>query len=598
MATDPGFRSVDSAQAAYTSIGTERDRHDWLVDKHRSHKDRLATVTNVVTGNWYVEWPDLSQTAEAPSIANTVELGVQHWMAVGGAVLPSIKCPIDASADRRTAKPAGRKRERRIRELLEQSNMSELMSLAWGDYSGAGNAILGAWVNFDEKDKAKRNPYVLRFDPRHCYPIKDSKGNISELHVARKISKGELAAEWPELVNVFDSSREEDVEEWFWYSKDKIKHMLVDVGRDGRKKNRNVVLVDEEWKMGFVPAHEVMLPSFDGQRRGVFDQAIHILRTMHRLMLLTIYSTEQHSFPTTISFDAINPEDFGPGANIRLRSAEGKVDVAGPSAHFDVKDLIARLGEEASKAAVYPQQLTGDPGASIVSARGIGASMGALDARLAVAHRQFEIGVGKVAGYLLAFDEVFCDADKQITGGLEDKGKSEDYRPSTHVAGNWVALATYGIGAGSDPANIEVRINMHLANGILSRETAREQLPFLPDPQGEEIKVFRQALHDSFIQGILAQAQQGDPTMAAKALELMKSDTVDIDDVVAELVEALVNPEPEAAPAGDPGLEALQGAESLARGGIPGSAEQAPEAAGMGLPPMGQILGQDARMVS
>jgi hypothetical protein len=478
--------------------------------------------------------------------------------------------------------------------------MSELLSLAWGDYSGAGSSVLGVWANFDETDRSKRNPYVVRFDPRHTFPIKNSRGDITELHIARKIDKGELAAEWPDFLGVFEKSRDEDVEEWFWYTGTRVKHMLVDTGRDGRKKQRNVVLVDHEWDLGFVPAHEIQLPTFDGQRRGVFDQAIHILRTMQRLMLLTIFSTEQHSFPTIVSFDAVNPEDFGPGANIRLRSGEGRVDAIGPTAHFDVKDLIARLGEEASKAAVYPQQLTGDPGASIVSARGIGASMGALDARLAVAHRQFEIAVGKLSGFLLAFDEKFCDGKKMITGGTADSSKAEAYRPSEHVNGNWTAVATYGIGAGSDPANIEVRINMHLANSLISRETARQQLPFMPDPDSEEIKVFRQALHDSFIQGILAQAQMGDPTLAAKALELMKNDTVNIDEVVAELIEAMQNPEPPpgAPEGGDPGLAALQGAESMARGGIPGQAEQAPAAAGLGLPPMGQMLGQDARMVS
>lgn len=599
MVQNPGPRDADSASFAYTHIGNQRDKHSWLMDKHRQHKSRVATTTNVAVGNWFVEWPDLSTTAEAPTVANIVELGIQHWSAVGGAVLPSIKAPIDQTENRTTAKPAARKRERRLRELFEASNASELASLLWGDYAGGGSAVAGVWCNFEEKDKSKRNPYIIRFDPRHAYPIKDSRGNITELHVARKISRGEIAAEYPQHKLTFEKSKEEDVEEWFWYTADRVQHQLVDVSREGRKNNRNIVLVDEEWKLGFVPAWETMLPTFDGQRRGVFDQAIHILRTMQRLMLMTVWSTEEHAFPAIATYDAVNPEDFGPGANIQLRSSEGRVDRLGPTAHFDVKDLIARLGEEAGKQSVYPQQLSGDPGASIVSARGIGASMGALDARLAVAHKQFEILFGKVGGYLLAFDEVFCDADKKITGDGTDVGKAEDYRPSTHVAGNWSSVATYGIGAGSDPANIEVRLAMHLSNGLLSRETARHQLPFLDDPDGEDVKVMRQAMQDSFVQGILAQAQQGDPTLAAKALELMQTDDVDLDAVITELVEALVNPEPPPGQAGgDPALEAVQGAESLARGGIPGNAEQAPEGAGIGLPPMGQILGQDARLVS
>jgi len=100
---------------------------------------------------------------------------------------------------------------------------------------------------------------------------------------------------------------------------------------------------------------------------------------------------------------------------------------------------------------------------------------------------------------------------------------------------------------------------------------------------------------------VLARAGQGDPSLAAKALELLKKDTIDVDTVIGELIEAVLNPEPPPGQAGgqdDPALAAIQGAESLARGGIPGNADQAPDPASMALPPMSQILNQDARMIS
>lgn len=598
MSNNPGPQAVDAAYTVSTPMGDLRDRHDWLVQRFQDFHARVDTVTNIVTGDWYTEWPDLSQTAEAPTVANQVELGINHWGSVGGAVLPSVRVPMNKTANRKTEKPAARKRERRIKELWEASNASELAALLWQDYAGTGSAVCGVWANFDEPDPVKRNPYMLRYDPRHSYILKDNLGNVTELHVARKISTMELKGMYPEFANHFSKSDDEMVEEWFWYTADRVKYMLVDTSKDGRKFNRNVTLVDQEWDLGFVPVWEAVRPSFDGQRRGVFDQSIHILRTMQRLMLMTIMSTEEHAFPAIAVYDAVNPEDMGPGGVVQLRSSEGRIERLGPSAHFDVKDLIARLGEEAGKQSAYPQQLTGDPGASIVSARGINASMGALDARLALAHKQFETLFSKVSGSLLAFDEVFCDGDKTIVGDTRDTSKAEDYRPSKDVDGAWAASATYGIGAGSDPANVEVRISMHLANGLISRETAREQLPYLEDPAAEPVFMLREAMQDSLIQGVLAQAQQGDPTMAATALDLLAKDNVDYDDVLGELVSALINPEPQGGGGqpGDPALAALQGAESVARGGVPGQAEQAPP--GLGLPPMGSILGQDSRQVS
>lgn len=592
MSTPTGPREVDSANSSYGSIATLRDRRDWLVHKHEEHKARIRTITNVVTGDWYVEWPDLSQTPEAPTVANQVEMGVNHWSAIGGAILPSVRVPRNKDTDQRSEKANARKRERRLRELLESSNASEVMALLWGDYAGTGSAVCGSWVNFEESDPTKRNPFMLRYDPRHTYILKDNLGNVTELLVARKISKGEVAAMYPDWKHIFKDSLEDDIEEWFWYTADRVRYAVVDVSKDGRTANREVTIVDEEWDLGFVPVWEAVRPSFDGQRRGVFDQTIHILRTMHRLMLMTIMSSEEHAFPAIASYDVVNPEDFGPGAHLQYRSSDGKFDRIGPTSHFDVKDLISRLGEEASKQSRYPQQLSGDPGASIVSARGINASMGALDAVLAVGHKQFEVLVGKVSGFMLAMDEVYCPGDKTIVGDYRDTSNAETYNPVDHVAGAWRAVATYGIGAGSDPANIEVRLNMNLSNGLISRSTARNQLPFLEDPDAEPVLQLREAMQDSLIQGVLALAQQGDPTMAATALDLLSKDNADFDEVIKDLVDALINPEPE----GQDAASVAQGAESLARGGIPGSAEQAPPAAG--LPPLGALLGQDSRQIT
>ena len=590
----PGPKSVHDATSTATPINSMRDRRDWLIQKHTAHKARIRTATNIAVGRWWVEWPDLSQTPEAPTVANQMELGIQHWGAVGGAILPSIRVPVNKTADRRTEKGATRKRERRLRELWESSNVGDVAARWWQDYSGTGSAVMAAWVNFEEKDLAKRNPYMMRFDPRHTYIIKDDLGNITELLVARRISKGELAAQHPQLKAMFEESTDDEVEEWFWYTRDSMKHVIVDVSKKGRKREAHIVLTDEPWPLDFLPVYEVTLPTFDGQRRGIFDQTIHILRTMQRLMIMTIQSTEEHAFPAVGYYDVVNPGDFGPGAQIQYRSSDSVVERLGPQSHFDVKDLVARLGEEAKTQSVYPQQLSGEPGASINSARGIKASMGALDARLAVAHTQFEIGFGRVSGFLLALDETFCDGDKTIVGDLRDLSDAESYRPSKDVNGAWVARCTYGLGAGSDPANVEMRLNMNLAGGLISKETARDQLPFLDDPDSEPVKIFREGIGDSISAGIFQLAATGQPELAASAWELLAKDDLSFDDVMAQLTEAIQAPAEQ--PAGPGPGEVVQGAESLARGGGPGAA-QAP-AAGAGLPPLGQVLGQDSRQVS
>lgn len=592
-----------SATGARVGLGNRMVRRDLLVEKWTETHARVQVSTNIATGEWHVEWPDLTTSPEAPTVANIVEVGISHWSSLFGSVLPSFRVPINASADRSQAKRGARKRERRIRELWRVSNASELGAEWGGDYAGAGYAVGMVWADFGEPDPAKRNPYLMRIDPRHAFLMKDNVGNITELLVARKISLMELEGMWketnPDYMGVFSESKEEDVEEWFWITKDRFYYAIVDTSKKGKAENRHVVLTDVENELGFVPAAESKRPTFDGQRRGVFDQTIHILRTMHRLMVMTIHSSEEHAYPAIMGFDVANPEDFGPGAYLQLLSQEGTVERLGPSNHFDVKDLIQRLGDEGRTQGALPQQLFGEPGASIVSARGINASMGALDARLAVAHKQFEKFFGKLSGFLLAMDEIYCDGDKLIVGDSEDE-EAESYRPSRDVNGAWTVECTYGLGAGSDPANTEVRLHMHLGGKLISRESARRELPFLDDPDGEELKIFRQNMLDALQQGIIARAADlADPTAAAQALKLLSTDDVDFEHVIEELVEFITQPQSEETPGATGGgaLPALEGAESLARGGIPGNAQDAPPGGGPGLPPLGQMLGNPRQVI-
>ena len=598
----PGRVSVeDIFTGVSANIGDKLQKRDWLVHMHSESKTRVRTATSIANGEWYTVWPNLSQTAEAPTVANIVEMGINHWASIFGAILPSVRVPVNASQDRSQAKRGARKRERRLRELWKSSNWSELAAQGGADYAGAGFTIAGVWANFGERDLKKRHPYVMHFDPRTTFVLKDNLGNITEMLVARRLPEHELARhlkeEYPTLYNQL-KDRGDEVEEWFWYDQETFMHVILDVTKEGRDAARWVVLTNEENKLGFVPAWEAVRPTFDGERRGIFDQTIHILRTMHRMMIMTIQSTEENAFPAIGVYDVQNPKDFGPGAIIRYRSPDSKVDRLGPAQHFDIKDLISRLTDEAMRYATYPQQLIGEPGGSIVSGRGVKASMGALDARLALAHKQFELMYSKLSGFMLAMDEVYCDGEKQILGDETDDAKAEGFLPSRDIAGAWTVACTYGIGAGSDPANIEIRLQMHIEGGLISKETAREQIPFLEDPDAERLKIFRENMHLAIQDSALQQAAAADPAMAAHALKLMQADDMDFDDIIDALVEFILQPQEDpAAAGGSPAAGVLQGAESMARGGMPGGGPAAGGGGppGLSLPPLGDIMQQDSR---
>ncbi len=563
-------------------------RRDFLVQAHGPWKRRVSEVTSVANGDWWHVWPDLTREPLAPTVANVIELGISHIGSIGGAVVPSVKVPVAHKHKGPDGERGAGKRERRIRELREQSNYSNMLALLWQDYAGAGSATFGVWADFT-KPEAERNPYYVRYDPRFTYPIRDAKGELIELLVARRRSLTEVEKEFPQLKGKFDKTS--DVEEWFWYTKDEILHVLADVSTGGRKKFGGYVVTREKNELYCIPAVEIVRPTFDGERRGQFDQTIHILRTMHHLMALTIEKTEEEVYAPIAGYEVEGLETFGPGAVLKYRTQDSKIERIQSKSMFDVKDLIARLEINARTAGVYPPQLSGDPGASIVSARGIAASMGALDARLAVMHRQFEWGLAKADGLALQFDEVYCPGDKTIYGDARDRKSPETFNPERDIAGAYEVVVSYGVGAGSDPANKEVRLQMHLGSRLISRKRARQELDFLEDPEDEELEIARESALDAVVMGVLAQAQNGDPTTAIEFLKLLRDNKLTLDEKLEKLLSVAPGAAAPAGPGGgaDP-MAAVSAAESLTRGGGP----NAEGMAGFGLPPLPGIMGPGA----
>ena len=572
-------------------------RRDMLVQAHGAWKDRIEQVTRIINGEWFRVWPDLTREPLAPTVANTIEMAISHFSAIGGAIVPSIRVPVAHAQSGPEGARGASKRERRLRELENKSNISLLLGRWFGDYNGAGACAAFVWADFNLPEE-DRDPYIERVDIRHFYPVVDAQGNVLEALVARRVHGYETIRRYPELAKHINID-EADLEEWFWFDPDRIRHMIVDISPQGRKSGAGLTLQDEENKLGVVPIVELTASTFDGERRGSHDQTIHIMRVQHHLMALTIESTEEEVYPAIAYYDAEGVENFGPGAMIRYRSPDAKVERLQSKSHFDVKDLIGRLEEQARMQSVFPRQLTGDPGASIASARAIGAAQGALDARLAMAHKQFEWFMAKISSLLLRFDETYCDGKKTIYGDPHDRKHPEPFLPSRDIAGAYEVTRSYGLGAGSDPTNRETRLQMHLAARLIARDTARQELDFLEgDELGEEKKIAKESMIDAVSGGLIAAAATPEGTRDALIyFRLLNDPDLTMEEVLikfgeekeklmAEQAQGQVGPG--ANSGGQSPLEVGAGAESLARGGIPGNAEGLP--AGAALPSLPDIM--------
>ena len=563
-------------------------RRDLLIEAHEEWKVRIDQVTRIMIGDWYRVWPDLTREPLAPTVANTIEMATSHMAAIGGSMVPSIRVPVPHVESGPEGERGAQKRARRLRELEEKSNIHKLLANWFADYASAGASAAFVWADFTLPE-AERNPLIHRLDPRFYYPVTNSQGEVIECLVAQKVHAYKLQREYPQLMDQL--SDESIVEEWFWMEMDRFRHMLVDVSPKGRKDGKGWVLVDVPNKLGRIPVVEIARPTFDGERRGQHDQTIHIMRVQHHLMALTIERSEEEVYPAVAGYDVEDIDTFGPGSIHTYRSSEGKIDRFTPQSTFDVKDLISRLENQARFQSVYPVQLTGDPGASIASARAITASQGALDARLAQAHRDFEWFLARVDAIVLQFDEEYCPGKKTIYGDSHDRQKPETFNPERDIAGAYEVSRSYGLGAGSDPTNKETRLQLHLSAGLIAKSTARDQLDFLENGDEEEKKVQKEQMIMAVSQGILAAAGQGDAALAPMYFTLLNDPDLTMEEVIEKFYELQQEQAAAAAAAaeaqggaaqggGDP-LQAGVAAESLARGGIPGNAEGLPAGAAL-----------------
>lgn len=598
-------KSVDQVHQASSGSSKMPDASDWhrrdiLIQAHQEWKDRIQAITRIVNGEWFRVWPDLTREASAPTVANTIEMAISHMASIGGSQVPSVKVPVAHKNQGPEGARGASKRERRVREIEKQSNINNLLSLWFGDYAGGGAAAAFVWADFT-KPESERDPIIHRIDPRHYYPVVDAQGNVLECLIARKVHGYETVRRYPKLESMINIDNA-DLEEWFWFTPDRIRHIIADVSPAGRKKRSGMIIADEENKLGKVPIIEVVRPSFDGERRGIHDQTVHILRVQHHLMNLTIEKTEEDTYSPILYYEAEDVETFGAGAQIRLRTPDSRVERVPTDGKFDIKDLIARLEEQARFQSVFPVQLTGDPGASIASNRAIQGSQGALNARLALAHKQFEWFLGKVSAMVLCFDEMYCDGDKTIYGAMDDRKAPESFRPTRDIAGAYEVKRSYGLGAGSDPVNKETRLQMNLAARLISKEEAREHLD-LEDAILEEKRINKEDMITAVAQGIAMQSAQGDIDSALVYFELLNDPNLTMEEVLIKFHKERQKMAQEAAAAqqaeaggtvSPPGPgDIAAGAESLARGGIPGSAEGALPA-GAGLPAMPPIMGNEA----
>jgi hypothetical protein len=613
-----------------------RQARDWGILAHQSWKAQILVNDNIAADRWNVVWGDDTVDDEGPMVENIYKGAFEDKVSTAAVGPPSIFVPARYGTRSDRAERESQKRRRVYESYWDRSNMERLRMKLYGDWFHMGSWYLIPWTDWIDRDgnvvpPASRVPRMMRLDPRQAYPLAhDGQGDLTEVMFIRRRRFAELEKEYghdhPTLAS-FRNRREhltQDratiLEEIWYFDTHQWAVAFGDSQMTGTEQGRQFYSREAwanyvggqiiEWateptphRLPACPVVEAKRYTHDGEYRGAIEDTIPQLRIAQNFQARIFDDLEGNIYAPVVMDNIENPEDYGPGAQL-LGTGEGqaKVEYARSPVNFEAQRSVESLVEGARQQAAWPQQRAGDPGASIVSQKGVVSLAGNFNAELAWAQMDTADGLQRANRVTAAFDEHHCPGEKQIEGIEGKQSWHESYDPTVIFAGDYRNKVTYGDRFGLDAQQYITQLAMAGNLGWKSRRNAAAASGLVDDPLAEETDIAIEQLTDLFMQGVLPQRiQQGDEAALKAFVDKIDSDKMTARAAVLETIREMT-PLPGAMPGGGPGGggDPLQMMASLQAGGIPGNAEGLPEPPRIGnalrnaLPAQTQRLAREA----
>ena len=583
-----------------TDALAEREQSQRILDRwgavrvsYRDWKEEIRAMDDAYNSNYLMRWPDNSASVGYPKVPNLPLIAAEDRARLVAAGNPSIVCRSERTSDR--AKSASEKRERILAGYWER-NRVRLWMPAWAhDLMASGVSLVKVLPDF-ASPKRERFPVYDRVDPRYAYPGPAySKGPFLEdcivtyrgkqKDIGRRFGMSEELATFTARAKARSGEKGEEITVIEFYDED-ILAVLAVTGQ-GRSQSQRWLIEPTKHNLKHCPIAIGVRPTPAGIYRGDFIGSLAVMNVWNQLMTLHLDAAMQAVYPARITYDIENPEEYGPDAELRAQSREGKVEfVQTPGQNFSNHQMLALLGKFAEVSALMPPSRSGDPNESIISAAG----MSQANSQMADHVRSLErdsLAPMLEAANELAFrsDETAADVKKDIVGYIRGTAFRDTYKPSEDIGGNYRNQVVYGLGSAGGEINTSVMALQQAGAGLISKQTAREQSVFVEDPIAEGKRIAKEFLQDAMFAGLVSRAQANavDPVQLARIDKALESENKTLSEAIQEnlAVAPLAQPPASAAPAGAPGVA----------GAARGQQAQGAQAQRPSLPPLEQLLG-------
>jgi hypothetical protein len=554
-------------------------------ETYATWKARVQDVDALLRGEWPVLKQGERREVNFPLVQNVAETFVRDLGRIVAEVTPTPRSPAKNDTDRETQKALVRAQ---VAETHWQADRGPLMVPLWAmDLAVTGAAFAVSWVD--------RSPYprFMRVDPRFCYPDVFN-GQLQELLVVQRVKRRVAERLFPDLDLGRAQRGSDTVEIWDLYCYDEVVKAVAALGNNGKPLGPGGVRIVKRWRhdLGVPPAAMVQLPSPDGRIVGMLDQVGGSLVAKNRIVQLLVDYMDQLVHSPLVMKNVLNPEDPpGPRTIYQLdpTSESGITRLQMPGVPPEVLSIIGFLDTQERGGLAYPASRQGEVRQSIASAAFVASTQGSLTSLV----RQIQMLLGDLRQQIhrvgFQLDERYLDREKPL---YRPVGNQATYRPTKDIDGRHEIEIVYGVGAGLDRLNADVRLLQFRGAGIVSDETVRANVEFLTDPQAEPDRIEREEVARAIRQRFLT-----DPNISfdfiAEVLTLQRRDGLSLVDAVAKVRERMAAererqaqqaeqlPQPEQAP------PAAEQQVALSRGAVP---QPVPLPAAFQPPPLEQVL--------
>lgn len=589
-----------------------RTAREWALTYHQPWKAQIKRNDAIAADQWSVAWDDGTEDASDPLVENVYKGALEDKIHTASAAMPMIIVPPPPGTKEDEGERKAQRRRRVFQSYWDRSNMHRLLSNIYRDWFHTGAAFTIPWTEFWQADgtptpPASRAPYLMQFDPRQVYPLAhDNRGRLVKVMVARQRRTAELKAEYGEGNPIFyelaSARRAKGLDEatfleelWifdqtYWgvalgdsmLPREYQGRQILPVGTMDTAPTSNVDWVTQPTRhnLGYCPVAEAKRTTHDGSYRGALEDIIPALRIANDFMARLLDDLHQNIYAPVVLDNIANPDEYGPGARL-IGTGDGKADIIRdrPPVNFEGNQTVTSIIAQAHRQASWPVQRSGDPDASVVSAKGVVALTGTFNAELAHSQQDVQGMLQHVNECAAAFDEHHCAGKKKIHGMEGVRAYSETYDPATLFKGDYRNKVSYGDASGQDENSRITKLAMFKNLGAISLRTFIERTNASEDPLQEERDIAIENLTKLFYEGVLPQqVQAGDYRGLKQFVDLIDSDEETVRSAVLQTIaqiQPVAGPMP-GGPAGGAPPDVIQMQRSLASGGIPGNAEGQP----------------------